>query len=182
MAGGLGYDTKIRKRCIFMKGKNMDIFAFAMQMEKDGERFYRELAAKASSEGVRAVLTMLADEEDKHYRTIQAIRSEEGEMEEVDVLDRAKNIFRRMKEFGEKFETDIDQIELYKKAMEIEKKSIDFYLDRADQVEKPRQKQLFQRLAEEEKKHCRLMEGLADFAARPEQWLENAEFFHLEEY
>lgn len=160
----------------------MDVFAFAMQMEKDGEQFYRELASKAPNEGVRAVLNMLADEEDKHYRAIQALPSEGYMGEETDVLDQAQNIFRRMKEFGETFEIDTNQIELYKEAMVIEKKSIDFYLDRADQVEKPQQKQLFQRLAEEEKKHYRLVENLAELVARPKQWLENAEFYHLEEY
>ena len=161
----------------------MDIFAFAMQMEQEGEAFYRELAAQAPNEGTQTILTMLADEEQKHYRAIQAIQSEDDyEMEQAQVLDHAKNVFRRMKEFGETFEINTEQANLYRQAMEIESKSIEFYLDRADEVPRPAQKELFQRLAEEEKKHYRLMENLADLVSRPQRWHEDAEFYHLEDY
>ena len=160
----------------------MDIFAFAMQMEKDGEAFYRELATKADNQGVVSILNLLADEELKHYKAIEAIQTEDYDMKDVDVLDHARNVFRQMKDFGTTFQTDVKAAELYKEAMEIERKSIDFYLDRADQMEKPSQKQLFLRLAEEEKKHYRLMDNLAEFVSQPDAWLENAEFFHGKEY
>ena len=160
----------------------MDIFEFAINMEKDGEQFYRDLAARTQNTGVRNILTMLADEEVKHIQAIQAIQTEEYETKPADVLGTAKNIFQRMKEFGEEFKTDTKEAEVYRQAMEIEDKSVHFYLDRADQVKLPRQKQLFLKLAEEEKKHYRLMENLTDFVSRPRQWLENAEFFHLDQY
>lgn len=35
---------------------------------------------------------------------------------------------------------------------------------------------------EEEKKHYFLLDNIIEFVSRPEQWLENAEFYHLEEY
>ena len=34
----------------------MDIFEFAMQMEKDGESYYREIAAKVDNKGVKKIL------------------------------------------------------------------------------------------------------------------------------
>ena len=43
-------------------------------------------------------------------------------------------------------------------------------------------KRIFQKLAEEEKKHYFLLENIIQFVSRPETWLENAEFYHLEEY
>ncbi|MFH1613968.1 MAG: ferritin family protein [Planctomycetota bacterium] len=46
--------------------KIVDIFDYALQMEKDGESFYREIAQKTSNKGLQAILTMLADEEVKH--------------------------------------------------------------------------------------------------------------------
>lgn len=160
----------------------MNIFEYAIKMEKDGEQFYRDLAARTANTGVRNILTMLADEEVKHAEAIRAIQNEEHETKPADVLAAAKNIFQRMKEFGEEFKTDTKEAEVYRQAMEIEDKSVNFYLDRADQVKLPRQKQLFLKLAEEEKKHYRLMENLTDFVSRPRQWLENAEFFHLDQY
>jgi hypothetical protein len=37
-------------------------------------------------------------------------------------------------------------------------------------------------LADEEKKHMILMENLIEFVSRPDTWLENAEWYHLDEY
>lgn len=160
----------------------MDIFTFAIQMEKDGEAFYRTLAGKVHETGVKSILNMLAADEDKHARAVEQIRSRTSEMEETEILDKAKNVFTQMKEFGGEFEFDHDHEALYRQAMTLEQKSIDFYLDRADQVKGAGQKVLFERLAQEEKKHLQLLSGLADFVNRPKTWLENAEFTHLEDY
>jgi len=160
----------------------MDILAFAMKMEKDGEAFYREMASKTTNTGLSNILEMLAEEEVKHYEAIKAIQTGKRIMAETDVLTRAKNIFERIRDFGETANIDADQIHLYHQAMDIEKQSEDFYLDRADQVEEAGQKELFLKLAAEEKKHYFLLENIIDFISRPKSWLENAEFCHLEGY
>ena len=103
-------------------------------------------------------------------------------MSDTDVVGRARNIFQRIREFGDAFETATDDIALYRQAMKLEKQSEDFYLDRADQVKEQGQKQLFLQLAGEEKKHYYLLENIVDFVSRPQHWLENAEFFHMEDY
>ena len=160
----------------------MDIFEFAMNMELDGEKFYREMAEKASYHGIKNILNMLADEEKGHYEAINKIKASAVTVAESPVLDDAKNVFQRMKEYGEKFEVDTDQEQLYRKAMELEQKSVDFYQDRADQVEESYQKDLFLKLVDEEKKHFRMMEALADFVSNPDKWMEDAEFTHLDQY
>jgi rubrerythrin len=160
----------------------MDILAFAMKMEKDGEAFYRQMVPKTTNTGLSSILEMLADEEVKHYQAIRAIQAGRDAFAETDVLGRAKNIFQRIRDFGESLNTDTDQIHLYRQAMDIEKQSEDFYLDRADQVKEPKQKELFLKLAAEERKHYFLLENIIDFISRPKSWLENAEFFHFEDY
>jgi rubrerythrin len=160
----------------------MDIFNFAIQMERDGETFYRELAGQVTEKGVVEILRMLADDEAKHVKAIEQIRSRTTEMADTEILDKAKNIFVRMKDFHEEFDFDHGHEALYRQAMEIEQNSIDFYLDRAEQIKDPGQKALFEQLAQEERKHYRLLSGLADFVNRPKSWLEDAEFCHLEEY
>jgi len=160
----------------------MDIFAFAMKMEKDGRDFYLKLAGKTKNKGLAGILEMLAEEELKHYKAIQAIQAKKYEMAPTGVLERAKNIFQRMKDFGEHFDIDISELEFYRQAMKLEEQSRDFYLDRADEAKDPQNKELFSQLAGEEKKHYILLENIADFVSRPQQWLENAEFFHIEDY
>lgn len=160
----------------------MDIFEFAMQMEKDGEDYYRQLAAQTENKGLRSIFTMLADEEVKHYETIKKMRAESPRLVKSQILKNVKNIFARIKSSGEKFNFDNKQINLYRKAQEIEKKSQDFYLKKAKEVKTAYQKNIFLKLAEEEKKHYVLLDNIIEFVSRPETWVENAEFYHREPY
>jgi rubrerythrin len=160
----------------------MDIFDYALQMEKDGETFYREIAKKTGNKGLQTILTMLADEEVKHYQAIESMKQNKYQMTETNVLDDARNIFTKMEDQDEKFEPDQEQAELYARAQEIEKKSQQFYQEKAGQTDKDDQKKLFERLAKEEEKHYFLLDNIIAFVSRPKQWLENAEWHHLEEY
>ena len=159
----------------------MNIFKFAMQMEKDGEKFYRNLAEEVGSAGLKTILNMLADDEVKHYEIFKAMsKNKETSLSETKILKKSKNIFMRIQ--GEKIEPNIEQIDLYKKAQEIELKSQEFYEEKAKEVTNVAQKKLLLKIAEEEKRHYFLLENIIVFISRPRTWLENAEFFHLEEY
>jgi rubrerythrin len=160
----------------------MDIFDYAMRMEKDGENYYRQLVEKTDNKGIKAIFTMLAEEEVKHYKTVAQMKTERPQMPETTVLADAKNIFTQMKESGEQFDFAAKQCRLYEKAQDIEKKSEDFYSQKANEVEQQYQRELFLKLAEEEKKHYFLLENIIQLVSRPQTWLENAEFYHLEEY
>jgi rubrerythrin len=161
---------------------HMDIFKFAIQMEQDGEQYYRQLAARTAHPGIQGVFNQLADDEVKHAQAIQHIQQEAGPFVETTVLENAKNVFQQIKDFGGDFDISGDEESAYRQAMELEQKSISFYLDRFDQVEDPGQKGLFEKLAEEEKKHYHLISNLIDFVASPKTWLEDARFTHLDEY
>ena len=153
-----------------------------MQMEKDGEDYYRLLARQTEDTGLKTILTMLADEERKHYQIIAKIQTERPQMAETSLLADAKNIFIQLKESKAKFSFDIEESELYRKAQALEKKSIDFYLEKACEVDQEYQKKIFLKFAEEEKKHYLMLENIIEFVSRPETWLEDAEFYHLDEY
>jgi len=160
----------------------MTILEYALQMEKDGEIYYRELAQQTTNKGIQTILNMLADEEVKHYNAIKKMQTTMPEMAETTILADAKNVFAQIKESGECCDFDNNESELYKKAQDIEEASQKFYLKKANEVEPGRQKELFLQLAEEEKKHYFLLENIIEFISRPQQWLEDAEFYHLEEY
>jgi rubrerythrin len=160
----------------------MNIFEFAMEKEKYSEDYYRQLAAKSNNKGLETVFNVLADEEAKHYKIVSDMKEDiTPDLAETTVLSDAKNVFAKMRESAQSFNFDISQTELYRKALKIEKQSRDFYLEKAEEVEKT-QREIFLKLADEEKKHYFLLENIIDFVSRPERWLENAEFYHLEEY
>jgi len=160
----------------------MDIFEFAIQMEKDGEEYYRQLASKAIHPGIQGVLNQLADDEVKHREAISHIQQKTVIFADTTVLEEAKNVFQQIQDFGGEFDLTGDEEAAYRQAVELERKSISFYLDRFDQVDNPAHKALFEKLADEEKKHYHLMSNLVDFVASPKTWLEDARFSRLDEY
>ncbi len=160
----------------------MNILIYAMQMEKDGEEYYYQLADQAPNKGLKAIFEMLAVEEMRHYQALDRMKTVRPELAETTVLSDARNVFAEIKESGESFDFDLGQIELYRKAQALEQRSADFYSEKADEVEHDYQKEIFLILTREEKKHYALLESIIEFISRPETWLENAEFCHLDEY
>lgn len=160
----------------------MDIFDYAMQMEKDGEGYYRRLAQIADSKGVKTIFTMLADEEVRHFNIVKQAQSQTlQQIRESTILDDVKNVFTELQQSKEQWNLDAQQKELYTKARDVEEKSRKFYLEKSQQVG-DEQKEIFLKLAEEERKHYVLLESLRVLVSRPEHWLDNAEMYHLEDY
>ena len=161
----------------------MDIYEFAMKMEKDGENYYRELAKMTVNTGLRKIFTMLANAEVVHHNIFQKMReNEKVEAAATKILPEIKNIFEKMREEEKNPDIQITQNDLYKKAREVEKESMDFYLKHAAEANSPYQKEIFVRIAAEEKKHYFILEEIVNFISKPETWLENPEWYHLEEY
>jgi rubrerythrin len=162
----------------------MNIYKYAMKMEKDGENYYRELANKTEDIGLQNILKMLADEEVRHYNIIEQMMKSKAsaELAETGILKKVKNIFIKIKGKNLVFNFDLPQINFYRKAQEIEEKSYKFYIKMSDKVEIESQRKVFLKLAGEEKKHMFLLENLVEFVSRPETWIENAEFNHLDDY
>ena len=159
----------------------MNIFEFAKKMEMDGEKYYRRIAAKVENAGLQHVLNMLAEDEVKHYNIISRMaQSEMPEMADSSVLNNAKNVFEKMK--GKPFNKNIGEIEMYRKAQRMEKDSVEFYEEKASEEEQAHRKEILRKIAGEEKKHYFLLENIINFVNRPETWIEDAEFNHLEDY
>lgn len=165
-----------------VKGSVMDIFEFALQMEQEGRDLYLEIAKNSHDKGIKKIFGMLASDEERHQDVIRRMRDSDPDVESTEVLSKAKNVFTEMRDDGDKIDTSHPQSELYRKARDIEARSVKFYAEKAEEVKSPGMKQIFEALAGEEKKHLFLMDNLVEFISRPQTWLENAEFNHLEEY
>ena len=161
----------------------MDIYKYAMQMELDGRHFYLDLAEKTNNKGIKNILTMMAESEAKHYNIILSMQRNDKTPYSVDteVLTEVKNIFERMKEEKKEIDVDVSQVEFYKKALQVEADSEKFYLERADEEKDPHKKEIFLTLAKEEKSHCILLENLVDLVSQPDTWIENPEWYHVDE-
>ena len=161
----------------------MNVFEFAMQMVKDGEAYYRDLASRCQQEGVQKILLMLADDEVGHYNTLKILKEGTNtRISSTQVLREAKNLFQEIKNAENELNFEFSEIELYQKAIEIEKKSEAFYREKANEVEQQEIKEILLSIAEDEKKHWFLLKNTTEFLSRPKTWIENAEFNHLDDY
>ncbi|UCD52969.1 MAG: ferritin family protein [Phycisphaerales bacterium] len=161
----------------------MDIFEFAMEKEKCAEQHYRKLAERVDHAGLKSILLMLADEEAQHFKTVQQMQTDTPlRVTDTPVLQDAKELFEKMERGTERFSFDTSEVDLYRKACDIEAESKRYYLEKAQEVEDAGQKEVFLKLAEEENKHLVLVQGLCDFVAKPETFLEDAEFYHFDDY
>ena len=154
----------------------MNVFEFAMQMEKDGEAFYREIAGKTKNAGLQKIFTTLADEEVVHYNTFKKLYDKTTvEVVESNILDKAKNIFIELKDAGGlDISAELPQTEAYEKALETEKEAYTFYEQKAEESDDPEEKQILLTFAREERRHYELLKNILEFVSRPHQWLENA--------
>lgn len=164
--------------------ENMDFFEFALDLEKKTIESYRKLAEKCqSNEGVKNILLMLADDHEKHTKTLQEMPSNAAvEMEETEAFHEARQVFTKMQEDKTPFSCDIDQVKLYEDARDLVLKKRQFYLDVVEKMETNENKTLVTKMAEEENKQAVVLGNIIEMIRRPESWLEDAEFHHLDEY
>lgn len=158
-----------------------EIFEFAMQMEKDGEAYYRDVAKKCGNAGLQQILTMMADEEVKHYNIFKKMSEGKGEYTSSTLMSGIKNVFQQIREEGQTFDFDASHEDYYRKAQEVEKKSEDFYRAKAEETDDEREKMILHKIADEEHHHFQVLENIIDFINKPGQWLENAEWHNMGE-
>lgn len=161
---------------------DMNIYEYAMGLEKEGEEFYRDLADKTDDAGLKKILLMLATEEVKHYNLFKKMlqNADVSTLPKMEVFKEATSTFKQMKEVDEKHSFDTDQIEYYKKAVAIEEANENFYLKQACNAKTKEHEQIFLRIAEEERKHLVLLKNLVEFVSGPDDYLDSAEFYNME--
>jgi rubrerythrin len=161
----------------------MNIFEFAKEKEKLSENYYRQLAGKAANKGLQNIFNMLAGEEARHYRIIEAMQKKQAQqVSDSPILTDAKKVFEAMRASAEHFNFDIGQVQLYEKARQIEIESEKFYREKAGEVQDEQQKNVFKKLAALEHKHYILLENICSFVEKPQYFLENAEMYRFDDY
>jgi rubrerythrin len=161
----------------------MDIFEFALEKEQLAHETYKKLAQTAPSDSLRGILNLLADEELKHVDMVRALQQNQAvEIPATQLLGEAKKVFEKISTAGENFNFNISESDLYKKARQIELDARDYYNAQAEKTDNEELKSILTRLATEEQKHYVLVDNLCQFIERPQSYLEDAEFNHLDNY
>ena len=134
----------------------MNVFEFAMKMEKDGQTYYEEHAAKETSSALKKIWQQLAKDETKHYEIFR--RMKDGEIGEAakmakvttQILTDVKTIFEELAAKKQEFKFSRGVFEAWEKAQDVEIETEDFYRQKEQDEKDPEVKKAFGLLADEE--------------------------------
>jgi len=155
----------------------MNVYEYAMKVEKEGEAYYREMATAATNAGLKRIFTMLADEEVKHYNVFKNMMKKENmDLKDLDLITDTQTIFQTLIEEKDNVTFDAEQVKFYKDAIAREESSHDFYAEKAAQLDDEKQKKIFLHIAKEEIKHKEILEEIVSFLEEPADWVMSAEF------
>nr|WP_092074677.1 ferritin family protein [Dendrosporobacter quercicolus]NSL47647.1 ferritin family protein [Dendrosporobacter quercicolus DSM 1736]SDN08132.1 Rubrerythrin [Dendrosporobacter quercicolus] len=164
----------------------MDIFDFALKMELDGEKFYRELADKVQYDDLKAALIGLAEDEQRHYDIILAAKNKTLHHINADLsLTKIQNVFNGNPAFLK--DDDIvaklrhEQMDVYRAALAKEHESVKLYRELQEKAATAEGKSICGKLVQEEEKHVEVLEDIIQMLNHVNDWVESAEFNLKEE-
>lgn len=156
---------------------------YAIKMEKDGEKYYREQAELNKGNSLNSVCLILADEEKKHAQLlVDKKKDKEYSLLESDIVSSSKNIFTDKGDIGPGKEQTMSQLDFYRIASGMEQESIELYKSFSEKATDTKEKELFAYLVRQEKMHLETLEELGRLLSRPNEWVEDAEFGIREDY
>lgn len=152
-------------------------------MENEGERYYRSQAEINKNNHLHKICIMLAEDENNHAKILHnKLNSLNFELNETDLGDQYKQIFKEAENIKIEGKELPSQLDFYRKASEMEKKSIALYKDLLSKAHDEQEKEIFKFLAKQEEQHYELLDDLAEMLRKSEEWVEFAEFGIREEY
>lgn len=161
----------------------MNVFDFAMDIERRGRNFYRSVAQKTGSAGVRTIFSMMAEDEQKLLERFRAMKETVAftTMQDSAVLEGSANILRGILNEREALQITSD-IEAYHYVMDVEAAIFRLYEDAARREVNPEVQGLLRRIAVEERRELESLQQLFDFVNAPNQFLAWGEFSNLSEF
>lgn len=160
------------------ENKLLDIVKKAILLEHRGRALYKSVIPETRSEAVKEMFRLLADEEKSHIEILNkqfVAITKGGSFEDLNLMEIRESDTTKVltstivKEIsGAGFESAVIAA-----ALEFEKKSVEFYAERADNAESPEEKKLFQWLTDWEKGHMEMLAKL-DREVMEQIWYDNS--------
>ena len=146
-----------------------EIYHLAIQIEKNGEKFFREALEKISSPSLRELILWIADQELEHQEWFSKRKEAlEDKDDDLDLAETGQAILQDIlgdQSFSLK-EADITHMnnaeDLLRLAVEFENDSILFYEMMGSLVEDEETSEKLQEIIQEERHHIELLQGFED--------------------
>ncbi|KYO65847.1 ferritin-like domain-containing protein [Thermovenabulum gondwanense] len=156
-----------------------EIYKKAIEFERKGFEFYKEIAEKMNQPLAKRLFESLAEQEKEHIHFIEDIYEKGNfeigiaELKQINKMEEdIKKVFFEIDK--EKRKAPLDHIEGYKLAMELEKKGYEMYKDFAkNSIGK--EKEFFETLMEQEKQHFESLNNVYRYLSESEIWYSEEE-------
>ena len=146
----------------------MNAYEYALKVERDGEKYYRELAQRSPHQGIKSVFNILADEEVKHVQVIEGMMKDANvDVSSFDMVLETRTIYETLHKNKESVDFNKDEIKFYEEAIAREDGAEKFYLEKAEEACNENEKEIFLKLAAEEKKHGEILHNILEFIQEP---------------
>lgn len=142
-----------------VSGELFQALQIAKEAERKAEASYVDAAARAGNSLGRTIFERLAEFERHHYQKLVALEEslrEKGTFIEYEPREWSVSPPGEVKELGEPNRMSL--LEIIKAAMEFEWDAEKRYVALAKEVDDPAGKAMFERLAEEERQHYRILD------------------------
>jgi len=167
-----------------MADEKQQIVHAAIQLERDGRKFYLDVAAKSSSEPVRQMFESLADDEVLHIEWIERTISPGKEIATTvkkKTYDRLRDIFADVPQSERQaFASSQDDVQAIRAAITMEEKSRTAYLKWAEEADSDKLRDLCKTLADQETFHRQLLENTIQYLEHTGDWFMVEEGWHFD--
>ncbi len=165
------------------KEKTEQALKIAIQMEIDGKEYYEEAGRACDNELSRKLFISLAGEEDLHRSKFEEIYSAISSQKEWPVIDfkpdganNLRTIFNTsIKKIGADIKAPADELEALEKAMEMESKTFDFYMECNRDATYAAEADFYEKLALEERGHHLVLLDYYEYLKDPAGWFVRTE-------
>ncbi len=156
----------------------MNALKIAKKMETDAIQFYTEAAEKTGYPAGKKMFETIRKDEQRHLEiVVNLMKGMDFHVEDVHPLKNIKTVFEEMKdEMMDKVEATTDDLEAFKIGMQMEKEGLEFYKKLMAEATSDKEKDLYQKLINEEEQHYNIFANTYDFLKDTGNW------FMWEEY
>ncbi len=145
---------------------------YAIQLERDGQVFYSEAAAGTRSPLGRKMFESLAADERRHEQLLGQVAAQmDVALPDDTPRQRIVTLFG---ELGDQMRADLgaepEDTDVVRKAIDMERRSVELYAERAGQAGSDADRGLYERLTLEEREHLEILENTLSYLSDTGQW------------
>ena len=166
-----------------LTGEMVGIIKESIQLELDGQSFFEHVADATHNELGKKMFLKLAKDEAQHLKVFSDIFTELvgedwkkhiGDVKKSEKAPMIEALAKKVKSAGK--EDRASELEAISIAMDLERNAIEFFSNAANKTTDAKSRDVFSRIADEERLHFDLLQAQYDYLTNSGFWFDIAEF------